>query len=186
MDNKRLNKILKSVKEDPDNIKKDLPIKHTTEKNKPTSNRFEFYTCCYTFQLKPITKETLDHLAEKLLKWARDNDEALKLSQFYHREGVDGTDFYAWCEKNENLKRAHKNALEMIGNRREILGLKKKFDSGLVSTTMPLYDKSWREVHEWKAKLKAENDTNNGVQIVVMKDVPNSDLVPVKKIKENV
>jgi hypothetical protein len=53
--------------------------------------------------------------------------------------------------------------------RRENGGLRKQFDSGLVSFTMPHYDPTWKELAEWKAKLKSDAEQEQVPTTVIFK-----------------
>lgn len=175
----RTTKIINQVKSEratEDNNNSDVTIAHS----QPSKKQFEFYECGKTFQMKPYTERFLDELCVKLVDWAANDEDALKISQFRLKEGFALETYQQWMEKYPKLRRAHSQALELIGNRREILGLKKRLDSGLVSTSMPLYDSSWRELHAWKSKLRSEENINTGPQIVVIEKFPNSDVVPEK------
>ena len=76
---------------------------------------------------------------------------------------------------------AYRAALQIIGDRREVGGLKKKLDPGMISTTMPHYDQDWKDLAEWRSKLTKDEQEGKGNVTIVMEKFPNSDLVPEKK-----
>lgn len=156
--------------------------KSATNNNKPTTPFFD-YLDTFTFKMKPISIPAIERLAMELSNWAINNEEAIKLSQFYLKKGINPADFFRWMEWCPELKLAHDLALTALGNRRELAGLTKKFDSGMVSFTMPFYDEQWRKNIEWRSHLKskeAEQAGSNGPQIVVLERYPDSELVPKK------
>lgn len=204
MDKKRTAKILKAVTSDPDNcptipapqksksIKKKSSVSDNNKKETtPHSNintdeaphkHFAFYTCAMTWQDKPVTESFIQRLGENMVKWAREDKDALKVSQFWLLQGISSRDFYNWCEKYPHLKTSHEIAVELIGNRREICAIKKQYDAGMIHNSMPLYDKQWKELYAWKAKVKSELEAKDaGPQIVVIERVPSSDVVPERK-----
>jgi hypothetical protein len=123
------------------------------------------------FKQRPVSERYIDRLAEELVKWARDDEEALKLSQFLIKNGIGDSDFYRFLDRNAKLKQAHAFALEAIGNRREIGALKRKLDSNMVFASMPHYDKDWRYLTEWKAKLKDAQERGH-VFTIEMSPIP--------------
>ncbi len=118
--------------------------------------KFDVYRSLHTLHDTTVNDSFKDQLAHDLFVWARDDDEAFKMSQFYLSKGINNRDFGRWCESHDNLRFAKEAALELIGNRREIGGLKKKFDSSIVLTSMAKYDPEWKALAEWRARLKAE------------------------------
>ena len=137
------------------------------DKKKP-AQKFDFYKSLHTWQDVPVTDNWKDALAQELFLWARDNEEAYKMSQFYLERGIHYRDFDRWCQTHEHLKTAKEAALILIGNRREIGGLKRKLDAGIVVKSMCRYDIEWKELAEWYAKLKSDNDNRPETKIIVM------------------
>lgn len=136
--------------------------------NKKPSYKFDHYKSLHTWQDTPVTDNWKDQLAQDLFLWARDNEEAYKMSQFYLAKGINNRDFARWCETHEHLKMAKEAALVLIGNRREIGGLKKRLDATIVLTSMAKYDPEWKELAEWRAQLKSESENKSETKIIVM------------------
>lgn len=148
--------------------------------DKPTTPFFD-YLDTFTFKQKPASIPFIERLAVELSNWAVNDEEAIKISQFYIKRGISKQDFTRWMEWVPALKEAYSVAMEAIGNRREVAGLTKKFDSSMVQFTMPQYDQGWKEMNEWRAKLREQIiNQNNGPQIIVLEKYPDSDLVPDK------
>jgi hypothetical protein len=148
--------------------------KNSIESSKVAKKTFFDYLDTFTFKMKPISEDSLDKLAEELVRWAVNDDDALKLSQFYIKHGFYDSDFYNWCARNKNLEIAHKTAMIAIGNRREIGAIKRKYDSGTINTSMSIYDKQWKELAEWKANLNKEKEQVEQ-KIIVIERFPESD-----------
>lgn len=147
----------------------------------PKSPWLEEYRHCFEMKLRPVTQMFLDEFGRDLMIWARDNDDALAVSQFYNSKGVHEQTYYDWVNKYPDFKMSHEMAMSLLADRREIGAIKKKYDAGMISTMMPAYRKDWKAMAEWRAKIKGEAEGDSGTKIVIMKDFPSSDLVPEKK-----
>jgi len=144
-------------------------IKDTTVGENVLAYNFDEYKDMRSFQKKIVNQAFFDKLALELLDWAENDEMALKLSQFYIKKGIWDGDFYRFCEKSDNLKRAHIWAMQMIGNRREVLGLQKKIDPGMVSYTMAHYDKTWKDLAEWRAAISKDKEETKQTVVVIEK-----------------
>lgn len=130
--------------------------------------KFDHYKSLHTWSDTPVNDAWKDQLAQELYQWSRDDEDAYKLSQFYLSRGINNRDFTRWCQEHENLKEAREAALALIGNRREIGGLKKKLDTNIVLSSMSRYDLDWKELAEWRAQLKSESENKSETKIIVM------------------
>lgn len=144
-----------------------------------TKYKYDEYFDCFTFKMKPVSEQFINKLAHDLLQWAYNDENALKLTQFYHMKGIGSNDMKRWSKRNINLKIAHARALQMIGNRREIGALKGTLNPKIVAYTMPMYDKTWKQLVEWEASLKKDQVDEKAVRII-LEEIPSSDLVPYK------
>ena len=140
----------------------------------------EEYNDLFTGQGKPINETYIERISIEMTHWALNDKDALKVTQFRLLKGIDRQSWDRWVAKYPILKRAQEEAADAIGNRREIGGLTKKLDSGLVQYSMPHYDQDWKANVEWRSNLKAEQQ-NAGTQVVVIEKFPDSKLVPEKK-----
>jgi hypothetical protein len=125
-------------------------------------------------------EEILKKVAEELIRWAISEPDALKIAQFYVKRGIPRSTFYHWALINESFKKALEMAKEAIGNRREIGGLMRVYDSSIVHATMPMYDDEWKRLHEWRAQTKMAANEPDGPRIIVIDRSPSTDLVPEK------
>lgn len=167
--------------------------KHNISSNKLAKNHNDIanrhldeeYLSLSDLQPRPVNLAWIEKLAIKLLHWAKTNDNALIIGQFYLYEDICSADYYRWLDKFPVLRKAHEDALEFIGMRRELGGLGKKLDCGMVSYTAAHYDKRcWKKLAEWRSKLTKDENVTQGIRVVELTPVPNSDIVPVKKGKE--
>lgn len=146
----------------------------TKKKYDKPNYRFDFYKDMRTWKETPVTDSWKHALAKDLYEWAKDDDNALKLSQFYLERGISSDDWKRWVLSNDNLKRATAAALQFIGNRREIGSIKRKYDNALIARSMPRYDSEWKEICEWWATLKAETEhraAQGGPKYVVVENL---------------
>lgn len=132
----------------------------------------------------PLTKASVQRLADALVEWAR-KDDSLTLQQFWVERNITPKVYYDYKKKHECLQDAHEYAHACLGARREVGGLKRELDPGLVSRSMPIYSKEWKELEEWRNELKKKNeDKSIGTErIVVIERSPDSPLVKEKNEK---
>jgi len=121
---------------------------------------YEEHLCLNTWKMTPITEAWLDALAQDLYTWARDDDNALKLTQFYTTRGIANATMMKWIEVSPKLKAAHAAALQMIGDRRELGVIHRKYDSAMIAPMMYYYDNAWKQNAQWREDLKAKAKAN--------------------------
>lgn len=139
------------------------------------------YMDMFSFRKCPVSEAFLDHLATELVDWAKNDDKAIKVTQFLGLKGIHSKTFDRWRDRHPKMQDAYEYALMVIGDRRESGAIYKKFDASIVSFTMPHYDKDWVKQHEWRAKLKETEQQSNETRIVVLEKYPDSPMVPKKK-----
>ena len=125
----------------------------------------------FSYQQMPVSEGFINKLAEELVQWALEDDDALKLTSFFLSRRIGSRTFYRWAEKFPILDEAREVALEAIGNRRELAALKNKLNSTMVISQQAKYDKSWWALEQKRAELKAstqqKGDTDIRYTIVV-------------------
>lgn len=121
----------------------------------------------------------LEQFADEMLEWSK-SDDSLKITQYYNLKLIHNTIVDKWMERCPRLRQAHDLALQIIGARREIGALNKKFDATMIMRSMPLYDKAWRNIEEWRANIGAEN-APQAPQVIYVEKFPSSALVPEKR-----
>lgn len=149
--------------------KKRLTKKSTTLGKHHVSNRYDEYFNVLLFNKVPVTDAYISRVAQDLIEWAK-KESSLVFKGFLNKTGISCEAYYMWKERSEDLKMAHEFALSTLAERREEGALRKKLDSGLVSYTMPHYDKKWKELVEWREGLKAlrREQQQDGTKIVVI------------------
>lgn len=154
------------------------PTEHTPSGKKSKLTVVETYKHLFTCMTVPISQAFIEKLATDLVVWAAEDEDALKLTQFLRKLGLQSVTFYRWCHKYPELMNAKKAALEAIGDRREILALKNKLNSTMVMSQMAKYDDSWRNLESWRAELRAkaqEKENLNTKYAIIVEDFSKKD-----------
>jgi len=119
----------------------------------------------------------LEFISELLLDWL-DKEQALIASTFYSSRNIARATFYDWMERCPQLKWAWQVALQRIGERRELGGLKGQLNSGMIQASQPLYSKDYLDL---KMQLMKHSDESVRQTIVVLRDkMPETDEVKSK------
>lgn len=149
-------------------MKKDVTDKPITDKKNDSTTFFdEYYNLLQKDKLQ-MTERGISLLAEDLFDWASTSEDAVILSNFYLRKGIDQRTFHNWLKRSPELRKSHIAAMELISNRREQKALDRTFDAGMVRYTMPHYSKAYKKLEEWRAGLKEKKDDSGGTKIVIM------------------
>jgi hypothetical protein len=85
-------------------------------------------------------------------------------------------------DKYEVLREARDYALCALGDRREVGGLKRKYDPGIIARTQAYYSDAWRFLEEWRSDMRKADENQSEQKItVILEAFPSSDLVPNKR-----
>ena len=163
----------------PSTIKKSK--QKTKVKQKPGAY-YEIYKDYFTGRKKPVPKRFIDKLGEDLVEWALKNNNALILTQFFLRKGIGSCTLYDWIKRFPDFKRSCEHAKQLIGNRREIGAITRKYEAGMIRTTMRLYSKDWKDLEDLRSDQRQKRDqtvTQNAIQWV-MEKFPTTKEVPEK------
>jgi hypothetical protein len=140
---------------------------------KESAKTYEFLEQYYdllTFQMKPVSRGFIERLAQDLVKWSQKED-SLVLGDFCSERYIERKLFWNWCQKYPEMSKAYEYAKSNVSSRREKGALTRKFDAGFVKESMPIYDQDWKDLLEWKAKIKADNLESSQAKIVVLSDL---------------
>jgi len=146
----------------------------------------EDYTDMFSFNKKMMTQTGLEKFCADLMKWVISDDDALRLDQFYAPKGISKDTFEGWCKRYDIASQTKKAALNILGSRRDIGALTRKYDAGHAARMMGYYDSDWvaEERRKIDDKVRVEEaKSSDGPKFVVIKDFESSDLVPEKKDK---
>jgi hypothetical protein len=158
-----------SKKSNPNTIKNNGP-KTRRDPTREISPWIEDYEDFFLHRSHPVTQNFLDHLGQELLAYVEnEKTQILRIEWFFIQKRIPPRAARRWAEANEKFKETYETAKFILGMRRENGGLRKQFDSGLVSFTMPHYDPTWKELAEWKAKLKSDAEQEQVPTTVIFK-----------------
>ena len=152
--------------------KKCKAIKRTTRRKKNPIPLFEDYFDFLSWKQTPISLAGIEKKAEMLVDWATNDEDALLMAQWYNAQGICGTTIKRWKERCSNFGHACNLAKRIIGARRELGGLKRKFDSAMVRSTMPHYSKIWHDLVEWEQSIKKPVQEKSETKVVVIERYP--------------
>lgn len=127
----------------------------------------------HTMQYHPATIKFIEREAVLLKKWA-ENEESLRLCDFYDDRGYDTRTFYKWVAKFPEMEAAHEFAKRRIGSRRENGALSKKFDSNTVHRSLGYYDYVFAQEQEKAVAARLAVAEKSESKIVVIERFPSS------------
>lgn len=157
--------------------KSDKPITKPIETTK-TAEHWEEYLNTYSMQMEPATDAFFRRIAIELVKWAREDQEALIISEFSHIKGFHPRTLEKWSEKHPNIEHAYSLAMSLIADRRERMLLKGDLSS--VKYMMPQYSDLWMKEDKRRAKQRKEEDEKKNFRIE-LPAFASSDIVPESK-----
>ena len=164
---------------------KKTPNAIVEQKKKPKVVYYDEWTNFNTYERSVLTNLSIERLAKELVAWLRKNPDAIKVSQFLEEKGIHQQSWTRWCNNYPVLGEANEHAKMIIGNRRELGAMTRKYDPGFTAVTMYHYCNDWVNASRLKASIaNREGGLDNGQKIVVIERYPDSPLVPVKKKEE--
>lgn len=146
---------------------KKIPQKEN-KNQKDASGEFVYYGEYYSVhsrQYHATTRRFIEIESQRLVDWAN-QDDSLIIQDFYNKGGYSTGQFYDWCEKFPEFKQAHEYAMSMLGSRRELGAMTRKYDAGTIHRTLGAYSKIWRDQTRELAKLKEDNAGETKVIII--------------------
>ena len=125
-----------------------LAKKKLTPCNKDSAKSvwLEDYLDCFTFKLKPVTEQFIERLAKELFDWAKNDKNALRVSDFCWNKGIPEKTYYKWIKEHEVLQLAHEAAIHFIGSRRENGAINKKYSETIILKSQYKYDSMWAQI----------------------------------------
>jgi hypothetical protein len=143
------------------------------KENKNHKGEFVYYGEHYsvhTRQYHATTKKFIEIESQRMIDWANLED-SLLIQDFYNKGGYSMRQFYDWCDKFPEFKEAHEYAMSMLGSRRELGALTRRFDAGTVHRTLGAYSKIWREQTRELAQMK-EDAASHEAKVIVIERFP--------------
>ena len=162
---------------------KNIENSHSNPKE-PSSQKvalIDEYHNFLSFKKEILTTSTLDRICQELIEWVCKEEEAIKINQFLALKGIPYGTWHNWMEKSEKLKEYVAHAKMIIGNRRELGAITRKFDSGNTIFMMPAYDVDWEKMLRLRAEIAEKKENSKGPGWVIIEKAANTDMVPVKE-----
>lgn len=125
-----------------------------------------------------ITEKDLSRFAQETIEWAK-TTEKVSIDGMLGDFEITWDTYHDWIRKSEEVRNAHGITKQIIGEKRERLGLRGEYNASIVLATMPLYNQEYKE---WKREQLAAKEKSNGggtIQVSMMQ-MPSTDLVPEK------
>jgi hypothetical protein len=131
--------------------------KPSTRKKKGAKKWWSEYKDLFTLKMKPIDDAFIDRLALDLMAWAEE-DNSLRMTQFYHKKGMSISTFQKLMKRNANLNDAFYFAKSIVADRRELMAFKS--NPMAIYKTQSFYCPVFKQVEDERARLA--KDANSG------------------------
>lgn len=147
--------------------------KNKTDKNSislqvlSNSQTWHEYLSKEAFMFFPDKAEWRKRLIYTMLMWA-EKEGSLELEQFYLQHKISRKTLYEWREKYEDIKEAIDEVKLILGSRRRIGAMTRKYDSKVVFKDMHRYDPEWLEINKYWAALKDNKDEPGQTKFIVV------------------
>jgi hypothetical protein len=122
--------------------------------------------------MKPYSENYVLGIVKIMTDQVLNDEDVLTFTTVLKKNLINWHTWDSWCKKYPFAKEAYTMMRVIIGERREVGGLKRKLDSGMVSYTMAAYDPNWKNLAEWRAKLKQEAETPTEAKVVIIEKFP--------------
>jgi hypothetical protein len=154
------------------------------EKNGQSEKKIMLAKPYYLTPMYAPESHEIEFFCAELIEWSSKED-SLRLNDFALERKMTPSHFKELCDKWPMLQQAKEIAFQTLASRREKGGLTGKFNSTLIGTSMPIYDKDWKDMYEWKAALAKKEDAKGNTTIIVqVPEIPASKMVPERKTDE--
>ena len=154
----QVTKAMKAVKSEQHSTKKSKPANLGRDSDFKKSPWLDQYDNFYTNSTHPVSQAIIDKIACELIDHVKTTDGYLRHEWFFIDRNMDPRTARKWADKYEMFGRTYRIAKLIMGIRREDGALKKKLDAGIVTLTMPSYDEEWKELMEWRNKMRQESE----------------------------
>ena len=126
-----------------------------------------------SLQPRPITRKFIERISYEIVKWAKEDPDALVMLKFYADHGFSDRDAQRWAKKFPIWQRARNAAKSYISARRQIGMLKRKYSERGVMVSLPVYGESWEfgedysKLKEWESGLRTKEEEKGPQTFVI-------------------
>lgn len=133
----------------------------------------------YSWRERPVSEAYINQLCEELLEWAVTDKKALRVSTWIRERKISRQTVKHWRAAFPQFNAAYAEAMEAIGDRREIGAIEKTYDANSVFRSLHQFDSEWHEsVNKYHSDLKKEEEASKKQDItVIYSPVPEHDLI---------
>lgn len=131
----------------------------------------------------PDKQDWRERLINTMYEWAQ-LDDSLEITQFCIEWKIPRRTLYGWRDAHPDIKQAIDDIKIILGNRRRLGVIHKKFDKDMVLKDMHCYDPEWLEINKYHAELKRQEEVQKGIVVVEIPSTPSSDRVKARLISE--
>ena len=142
------------------------------EQNHFSTNKvlwLEEYTSLKDFKKHHISETYNEKIAQEYVDWVDNNPNEIRNSKFYRERFIPRETFMRWTTQYGPLIEAHAYVYDVLADRREDLAV--NYNPSLGLKIMPHYHRIWKEVEEWRAKIRSEANEAAQSKIVVLSDL---------------
>jgi hypothetical protein len=117
------------------------------------------YQDLLTLQMIPISNIYLEKFAVDMVQWFENNEEAFALTEYYQLKRIPEKTVLEWRKRCKELDNAVEYCKMVLCNRRERWSINnREKNASTLNFVMPHYSSVWKEVTEWRAKLRDQAD----------------------------
>lgn len=131
------------------------PNNHNKPSKKSSIKSIDAYSDLFILRERPVSEVFIERLAADMLEWAINNEDALKMIDFFVDRKISPKTVWKWEKKFPMLKEAKEMAIQIIGSRREKGAIKNKYNASVIMSQMAKYDPTWWKLEEKRAELRA-------------------------------
>ena len=132
--------------------------------------------------LHPGLLEWRQRLITTLDLWSLE-ETSITLYQFCREYGIAYNKFCRWCTEYEDLREMRDEVKIRLGDTHYRDAYRRKASETLVLKDLHLYLPEWKEVNKYHADLRKDEQLQQGIQVVYIKDAPDTGKVKPKKKK---
>ncbi len=146
----------------------------------------EYYRDMFTFKTNPVSLDYLKQFALDWVIWVEANPRAMSRVSFFNAKRVLASTVDRWIDRCVELQEAEEFVLQLLNERRELAPSENLLTEGWVRYTHSLFDARFKKLEEWKNDLRQKVAGAGGGNFVIeMNKMPESDIVPHRKVKDD-